>query len=272
MLKLFRHGVGRNWNGVLICLLLGTGLFVPPNVWAGNSAPTLSSISIPANASPELTEFLQNRATLAAKLAKFNSQSTGGSNSQTLTQFQQQNDGLLARQNQLALIISQQQQPNALPSPPALSVPPNAPPEMKEFLQNRATLAAKMAQFSSQNVGGSNSQTLTQFQQQNAGLLARQNQLAQIISQQRNPNPLPQPPPLQIPPNASPQLQAFLKTRDQLVRGQATVMNQHRSDDPATQEAALAQWRQQNAALIQQFQQEAQAMTQNEPSRPPAVN
>jgi hypothetical protein len=143
-----------------------------------------------------------------------------------------------------------------------VTVPAGATPEMTEFLQNRATLAASMTSLINQNPNGvSTGQALTQFQQQNAALLNRQTQLAQIIGTQQSTIPPPIPPPLQIPPNASPQLQAFLTTRDQLTRSQIALINQHLSDDPATQSAAMQQWEQQNAALIQQMQQQAQALS-----------
>lgn len=145
------------------------------------------------------------------------------------------------------------------------NIPENASPEMKEFLQNRQTLMEKMAELRQQNPGtngASNPQAFAQFRQQNADLLKRQSQLAQIIGQQQAKNPLPAPPPLQIPPNATPQLKDYLTARDQLMREQVAFMNQHRTDDPAVRQTAMQQWRQENATRFQQLQQLAQAMAQ----------
>ncbi|HUB67599.1 MAG TPA: hypothetical protein VL981_08950 [Candidatus Methylacidiphilales bacterium] len=143
--------------------------------------------------------------------------------------------------------------------PRQIHIPPNASPEMKEFLQNQQTLQQKMAQLRSQNNGVPAPQLFAQFRQENADLLKRQSELSQAIAKQRAQNPLPLPPPLQIPPNASPQLQAYLTARDQLMRDQMAFMNQHRADDSMTRQAAMQQWRQQNAPRFQQLQQLAQA-------------
>jgi len=141
------------------------------------------------------------------------------------------------------------------------SVPADASPEMKEFMQNRATLMQKMTELHKQNSstnGAPDPKIFAQFQQENAALLQRQKELAQTIGQQQAKNPLPAPPPLQIPPDASPQMQAYLTARDQLMREQIAFMNQHRTDDSAMRQAAMQQWRQQNATRFQQLQQLAQ--------------
>jgi len=150
------------------------------------------------------------------------------------------------------------------PFMPQANIPANATPEMKEFVQNRATLMEKMTRLRQQNPGTNGApdpKLFVRFQQDNADLLKRQKELSQIISQQQARNPIPTPPPLQLPPNASPQLKEYLTARDQLTRDQIAFMNQHRTDDPATRQTAMQQWRQQNTARIQQLQQEAQALS-----------
>ncbi len=150
-----------------------------------------------------------------------------------------------------------------MPFTPHVNTPANASPEMKEFLQNRATLMERMAELRQQNPtanGAPNSKLFAEFKQQNEGLLQRQRELSQIIGQQQAKDPIPTPPPLQIPASASPQLKAYLTDRDQLMRDQIAFMNQHRTDDPLSKRAVMQQWRQQNAARFQQVQQEAQAM------------
>lgn len=157
---------------------------------------------------------------------------------------------------------------NAMRPPmPQGYLPPNATPEMKEFMQNRQTLMQKMAELRQQNPnqnpnGAPDPKLFAEFQQQNAALLQRQQELSQIIGRQQAKNPIPTPPPLQIPPNASPQLKTYLTDRDQLMRDQIAFMNQHRTDEPAARQAAMQQWRQQNTARFQQLQQESQALAQ----------
>ena len=155
-----------------------------------------------------------------------------------------------------------------MPFMPQANIPANTTPEMKEFLQNRQTLMQKMAELHQQNPnqnsnGPSDPQVFAEFRQQNADLLKRQSWLAQIIGQQQAQSPQPEPPPLQIQPSASPQLKAYLTARDQLMRDQVAFMNQHRTDDPAARQAAMQQWRQENATGFQQVQLLAQAMAQN---------
>jgi len=157
------------------------------------------------------------------------------------------------------------------------NLPANASPEMKEFMANRATLMQKMAQLRQQNPstnGVPDPKIFAQFQQENATLLQRQKELSQVISEQQAKNPIPTPPPLQIPSNATPQAAAYLTARDQLMRDQIAFMNQHRTDDPAARQAAMQQWRQQNAPRFQQLQQDAQALAQNtsKPTNPPTTS
>jgi len=152
-----------------------------------------------------------------------------------------------------------------MPLMPGANLPANATPEMKEFLENRTTLMQKMAELRQANPSDAQG-VMQQFREQNKTLLDRQQQLAQIISQQQAKNPLPEPPPLQIPPNASPQMKAYLTARDQLMRDQIAFMNQHRTDDPAARQAAMQQWRQQNAVRFQQLQQQSQTLAQTTPT------
>ena len=150
-------------------------------------------------------------------------------------------------------------------SPPP-TIPADSTPEMREFLNNQFTLTQKMEQLRGQGPNGTVSpQAFAQFRKDNADLIKRQSDLSQILAQQQNKN-VPSGPPPQIPTKASPQLQAYLAARDQLMRDQVAFMNQHRTDDLATQQAAMRQWRQQNEPRFQQLQQLAQALPSRETS------
>jgi len=159
-----------------------------------------------------------------------------------------------------------------MPFMPGANIPANATPEMKEFMQNRQMLLEKMTQLRQQNPstnGAPDPKLFAQFQQENADLLKRQKELSQIVSEQQARNPIPTPPPLQLPPNASAQQKTYLIARDQLARDQIAFINQHRTDDPAARQVAMQQWRQQNVTRFQQLQQMAQAMAQTTPPNPP---
>lgn len=161
--------------------------------------------------------------------------------------------------------------PNSWMAPQApVAIPANATPELREYLENRQTLIDKFSVLRSQTVNGApNPQAFAEFQQQNAAMLKRQDQLAQIIGQQRAMNPLPEPPPLKIPPDATPQLKAYLTARDKLMRDQVAFMNQHRADDPKAREADMRQWGQQNAVRFQQLRQLSQAAQAAQPAATP---
>jgi hypothetical protein len=156
---------------------------------------------------------------------------------------------------------------------PVANIPANATPEVKEFLQNRATLNAKVDELRGQGINDApNPQAMVKFHQQNADLLKRQSDLAKIIAQQQSQSLYTPPPPLQIPSNASPQLKTFLTARDQLTRDQIAFMDQHRNDTPDARKAAMQQWRQQNAARFKELQDDAKALAQSNPSKPPAAS
>jgi hypothetical protein len=154
------------------------------------------------------------------------------------------------------------------PSAFAPKAPANVTPEMAEFRQHQEKLAQSYGQMHGTNGAPNNAQALARFQQENAALLQRQHELAQTISQQQARNPLAEPPPLQIPPNATAQQKTYLTARDQLQRDQVAFLNQHKSDDPATRQAAMQQWRQQNSARIKQLQSMSQSLAQNSVATP----
>jgi len=223
---------------------------------------TLSSSSItpvtPTNASPEKTEFLQDRATLAAKMATVNI-----SDPQALAQFQQQNADLLKRQAQLAQVIAQQQTV-VLPMPPPLQIQANASTQLQAYLTARDSLMRDEIAFTNQHLNDdavTKAAALQQWRTQNATRIQNIQQLGQTLSDQQAKTLSPIPPPLQLPPNASPQLQAYLTARDQLARDEIAFTNQHLSDAPAVKEAAIQQWKTQNATRIQNLQQLAQAVS-----------
>ena len=118
-------------------------------------------------------------------------------------------------------------------------------PEMKEFSGNRALLTLSSSQPRNQP---------------DDALLRRQVQLSQIVAAQQAHQALPIPPPLQVPPGASPQLKALLSTRDRIMRSQIQVMNQYCTADPKVRSAAMRQWDEQNADLIKTMRQEAEAL------------
>jgi len=221
MWQILRQGLIRNWIGVLLCLVLGGALF-GSGFWLGQRSGRSQMKGL-------ATQGVHSPYSPGNRLA-------GANGAYSML-------------------------------PPGSNLPANATPEMKEFMENRAALMQKMAALRQANPNGG-PEVMQQFREQNKDLLAKQQQLAQAIGQEQAKNPLPEPPPLQIPPNASPQMQTYLKARDQLMRDQVAFMNQHRTDEPAARQAAMQQWRQQNAARFQQIQQQAQGLASTQSSHP----
>ena len=148
-------------------------------------------------------------------------------------------------------------------------IPDSASPELKEFFKNRETLsktfAAMQAQAAKANPPVATADLAQQFRKQNQAMLVRQAQLGAIIAQQETTNPLPDPPTLQLPPDASPQLRAFLNARHQILCDQVATMNKVRTGAPETWRPAMRNWQKQNAANFEQLQHLAQDLAMTHP-------
>ena len=249
--------LGRNWLGVLIC-------FISAGAALGQTSPVSPSTTAASQAS--LQAILQQRQALFQQQQTLRAQGAG---TQALQTWRQQHEAQLNSLNQQLQTWSASQPQRAMPIIQEISVPENATPEMVEFLTNRAQLANSRAQLHNQALTAGNAvanqTTNQQWRQQNAALLQRQQQLAQVIAQQQAQTPMKLPPATpNIPANASPQLKAFLTARNQLMREEIQMRNQYATADPATRQAAMRQWRQQNAAQFQQLQQQARALAQTQ--------
>jgi hypothetical protein len=187
------------------------------------------------------------------------------------------------RQQNAARFDAQQQRLQAMATASALqplpvnmqpNIPVNASQTLKDFLTTQASLANAHAQIHNQlvqsmpstasaaQVSQMQEQEGQMFQQQYSGDLQVQAQRAQILANESAQTPLPIPGPTVIPPNVTSQMATFLTERDQLMREQAQIWNQYATADPTVRQAAMQQWRQQNASLIQQFQQQVQNLAQ----------
>jgi hypothetical protein len=232
-----------------------------------------AAVSTTASTS-DLETILQQRRALFLQERALRAQ---GDNQQALQAWYRQHATELAAVNQKLKAWSEAQPQPSVKTSTYTPVLAGATPEMNEFLANRTQLINSRRQSS--NTSDSTIQTridstsmsrniaIKQGQQQNGALLNRQQELASIISQQQEQIAMKNPSATPIfPSNASPQLKAFLTARNQLTRGLIQTRNQYASADPKTRKAAMKQWRQQNAALFQQLQQQEQALAQSNPS------
>jgi hypothetical protein len=163
----------------------------------------------------------------------------------------------LAAQQQRAQQIATALSVQPIPIISEVVIPEGASKEMADFLTTQADLSNRAAQLHNQQTPNADAV----FQQQNAAALQAQQQRAQVMAAQSASVTLPMPPPLQIPPNATPQMAAFLTARDQLMRDQIQLQNQYATATPSAKQAAMQQWQQANAARTQQLQQLAQTLS-----------
>lgn len=192
-----------------------------------------------------------------------------GATDQQLTAWQQQNTARLSAQAQQAQAIAAGAVSQPVPVNAKPNIPADASPTLRDFLTTQAALANARAQIHNQSLqatsssrGGPQDSQMQSFQQQHAGDLQLQLQRAQSLSDAAAQTPLMVPKPRTIPSDATPELIAYMTLRDQLMRERIQVRNQYISADPAALEAALQQWRQQNAERIQQLSQKAQNLAQ----------
>jgi hypothetical protein len=214
-----------------------------------------------------LQNFLSSRQGLARQMETLIQQ---GATEQQMETWWQQNAVAIQNERQLAVNLAAATPPQPLPIQSEVSIPEDATPEMSSYLVTRADLANKFAALYNQQIQSASSDTdvVATFAQQNAAEIQTLQQQAQIVSAQSAQQTMPVPPPLVIPPGSTPQLAAFLTTRDQLMRSRIQLQNQYATADPATRQAALQQWQQQNATLIQQMQQQAQNLSQANSTTP----
>jgi hypothetical protein len=256
------------------------GQSVQPSQPVQQNSPVSSTGSATTSTSPvsqdqaTIQAFQQEQATLAQEEQALAAQ---GATDQQLETWQQQNAAQFTAQQQrldaIGVASAMRQMPVSDPV-----IPANASQTLKDFLTTQATLANARAQIHNQIVqqitASGQSPTLVQisqmeqqqlqlFQQQHAADLQLQVQRAQALANASAQTVMPVPGPTVIPPNATPQLVAYLTARDQLARDQIQLRNQYVNADPATQQAAMQQWQQQNAIRFQQLQQQAQNLSQS---------
>ncbi len=231
------------------------------------SSQTMESPSLQL-ALPQQTDiqsFQTEQQVLAQGLGGLSSQ---GATPQQIQAWQQAN----ANQQQFALNLAAESevQPMTLMALP--NIPVNTSQTMKDFLTTQVALANARAQIHNQLLyampaevsGGQISQMelseIQLFQQQHANDLQVQQQRAQPISLDAAQQPMLLPPSPRLPNDASPQLTAFLFAKNQLLRDEMTVFNQYTTATPEARNAALQQWREQNASRFQQLQSMAQQL------------
>ncbi len=197
----------------------------------------------------------------------------------TPQQFQawiQQNASRLAAQQQRAQALSAASNAQPWPLAKQLPLPATLSPMLSNLLTTQTALANVHAQLHNQEMATQAGQSPTpaqkgqiheqeeqQFEQQNVSTLTLQAQQAQTLGEASAQASLPLPPPLQLPPNITPQLAAYLVLHDQMMREQIQVRNQYVAATPVAREAALQQWEQQNAGRVQQLQEQAEALSQS---------
>jgi len=237
------------------------------------SAQTVENSPQPSGSSSTLQTYLQERQTLAQQWRALVAQ---GASQQQLQAWRQQNAAQFQAQRQLAqtLALASALQPMRVQA--FVNIPPNASSTLTDFLTTQANLASARAQIHNQllqqlppsatqaQVNAMQQQVAQLMQQQYAGEFQLQAQRAQALAAAA-PVPLRLVGPVHIPPDASPQLQAYLTARNAIATSRAQTWNQYATADPAMRQTAMQQWRQQNAAALQQLSQQVQSLSNPTP-------
>jgi hypothetical protein len=196
-----------------------------------------------------------------------------GATQQQLDVWLQQNAMQLQAQQQLAQILALESALQPMPVITSVDIPANASSTLQDFLMGQASLANAGAQIynqllqampsavTEQDIDSMEQQKVQLFQQQYAGDLQLQAQRAQILAAESASQPIPVPEPPVIPPDAPPQLQAYLTARNALATERAQLWNQYAAADPAVRQAAMQQWQQQNAGRLEQLSEMAQELS-----------
>lgn len=265
-----RKAVERAHLAILGCFLLSKV------AWGQSALISSAVVSPPSSVAPTsdvASTFQQEQLALCQEIQ---AQITNGATQQQLAAWYQRNASRFAAQEKRSEAMAAARALMPMPANEHPNIPANASPTLKAFLIAQITLGNARAQIHNQLLqqaaGAGSNLTPTQlnqlhekegqlFQQQNASAIKLQAQRAQTLSNAAAQTPFPMPPPLKFPSNASPQLQAFLTVRDQVIRSQMQVINQYRLADPKAQQAALQKWQQQNAGLLQQMHVKATALS-----------
>lgn len=265
------------WKGMVV-FYLATMAGVSGQVAAS------SQTTQPASPTTGTLQDSQNQATLQAfrteQLALARQEEglvEGGATQAQINAWRQQHAGEFALQQQRAQAMATATSLRLIRTNRKPNIPANASPALKQFLTTQATLAKARAKIHNQLVqqaaASGSSLTFAQvsqmqrqerelFQQQNASLVALQMQRAQALANASPPTARTAPIPLVIPPNATPQMAAYLTTRNQMRLARFQLMKQYANADPAVKEAALQAWYKQNASQIAQLRQQAENLSQ----------
>jgi len=221
-----------------------------------NSSPSegASGQSAPADQPAALQTFRQEQSAIVQEVRALLVQ---GATPEQMKAWRAQNADRLAAQQQRAQDLAAASAAKPLSIVSEIAVPDNASPELTSFLATQADLYNRFAQLHNQQTP----RPASVFMQQNAAELQAYAQQAQTVAAQAASSPIPDPGPPVIPSDATPQMQAYLTQRRQLLREEIALRNQYLSAEPAVRNAAIAQWRQQNASRFQQMQEQAQNLT-----------
>lgn len=252
---------GRVWIGLL------AGLGVSGLMFVQGFAQTGEVSSSASGASGILAEFLQAQQELVQELQALISQ---GATEAQIEAWQQENAPAFEAEFQLAQAIAIASALQPLPIADWVNFPADATTNLEDFLTTGATLSNAFAQIHNQllqtmpsavtqeDLRSMREQEEESFRDQNAGDLQLHERLAHAVAAESASMPFPIPGPPLIPPNATPQLQAYLVARNAIANAQAQLLNQYLNADPAVTRAAMEQWARQNAGSLQQLDQLAQ--------------
>jgi hypothetical protein len=243
---------GGRWIGLFVGLVMGGTLFAQ----TGNVSPQAPGSSTTLQTyQQELRALAHERQALVA----------GGATQGQMQAWRQQKAPQFQALLQLMQSLGQGPALHPLPVKRAVNIPNGASQTLTDYLMAQASLANAHAQIrnellqglpqnaSHEQITAMMQQVRKIFQQQYAGDLHGQAQRAQALGARLSSTPFRVPGPPVIPANSTPQLTAYLTARNALGRDRAQLLNQYLTATPTERQAAMEQWRQENASRFEQL-------------------
>lgn len=248
---------------VFCFVLSASAQSIQPSLSASESKTNPASIPVKASDAEEAIR--QQQAELSSQLSSL---MTKGEMGDKLAAWQQESAAKFSIQVQRAEALSSAHTP-LMPLITEVNVPEGASPDLTSLMLLKADLGNRAMQLHAQlqasaalGDGSSLQNEGTFFKKQNAAELEQMQEISKGMAEQVPSGRAPEPGPVVVPDNATPQLKAFLIFKNQLMREQAQLYNQFLTAEPLDRDAIMRQWTQQNSARFSQLQEMAKSLAQ----------
>jgi len=245
---------------------------------AGNGVSSASFATNSNLSSQEQTIFLAYRKEQEVLQRGYVKLMESGATAEQIQAWEKSNASRFQAQAQRAQAMSLLSANDTVPTNGSIQLPSGLSSTGTVFLSGQLALARAFASDRTQELQGpsksggpltatqltlANKSAIQTFVQENAAAITQQRQRAAALATDTSADVSLPPSALVVPAGATASEISFLKTREQLRQQFAQFRKQYAAATPAAREIALKQWQEQNAALVEQFQNQAQNLSQD---------